>query len=491
MQRLGIGGLVWLNVYWLGLSMASGSLTPIILPVLVQQFVGGEVKNTFYGGLRATGLLVAILVQPTAGLLSDRNTSRWGRRRPYIVLGTVLDLLCLTAVMLSGNYWLLFAAMLLFQFSSNIAHGALQGLIPDLVSENQRGRASGVKAMMELLPVVLAALTVAKLVGSGHMTAAFLVVGGTLLVTMLLTVLFVREEQLQQPPLQPLNPLLVRILGLLLGMGIGVLSGALCGIVVGGVGGLLTLPFVGPQRALMVGVGLGGVAAMLVSIFAGVWASVSIGGEARRYPSFTWWVTNRLLFLTAVGSLQGFALYFLQDVVGVVNAPQTTARLMMIVGAFTLLSTVPSGYLADRIGRRRLLAAAGLGASVGTSVLIVSPNEIGVLVSGCIIGIATGVFFTTNWALGTHLVPSEEAGRYLGISNVAGAGAGIAGAGIGGPLADFFNRRVAGLGYLVVFAIYCICFLVSAVVVLWVREGRNTETELETQWPEAMAHTAF
>ena len=229
---------------------------------------------------------------------------------------------------------------------------------------------------------------------------------------------------------------------------------------------------------------------MLVSVLAGVWASVSIGGDARSHPSFTWWVTNRLLFLTAVGSLQGFALYFLQDVVRIDNAPEVTGRLMMMVGTFTLLSTLPSGYLADRIGRRKLLAGAGLGAGVGTLLLILSPDLVGVLVSGCIIGIATGVFFTTNWALGTDLVPPGEAGRYLGISNLAGAGAGIVGAGIGGPLADFFNRRTDGLGYLVVFAIYCVCFLVSAVVVLWVREAREPEAESGTCWPGAMAHSA-
>ena len=473
MQRLSIGDFIWLNIYWLGLNMASGSLTPIILPVLVQQFVGPEMKNTFYGGLRAAGLVVAILVQPAAGLLSDRSTFRWGRRRPYIFLGTMLDLLFLALVALSGNYWLLFLAMLLLQFSSNIAHGALQGLIPDLVPEDQRGRASGVKAVMELLPVVLTAFTVAKLVGGGHMMAAFVVVGGSLLVTMLLTLIFVREEPLREPSEQPLAPLMLRILGLLLGMGIGALAGALCGALVGGAGGLVLLSFAGRERALIVGVGIGGLMAMVAAIIAGVWASVSISAEAHRYPSFTWWVTNRLLFLAAVGSLQSFALYFLQDVLRVSNAPHTTGHLMMVVGLFTLLATLPSGYLADRIGRKRLVALAGLGATLGTLLLVFSPDVTWVLISGCIIGMATGVFFTTNWALGTDLVPPEEAGRYLGISNLAGAGAGIVGAGLGGPLADFFNRRVDSLGYLVIFVIYSACFLISAVVLLWVREERQ------------------
>jgi MFS family permease len=96
-----------------------------------------------------------------------------------------------------------------------------------------------------------------------------------------------------------------------------------------------------------------------------------------------------------------------------------------------------------------------------------------IYVGGLIIGAATGTFFTTNWALGTDLVPKKDAGRYLGISNLAGAGAGAVGAYIGGPIADFFTvhvPQVPGLGYLLIFAIYGALFLLSSVVMRWVRE---------------------
>ena len=37
--------------------------------------------DTYLATVRVIGLAVAMLVQPLAGMLSDRNTSRWGRRR--------------------------------------------------------------------------------------------------------------------------------------------------------------------------------------------------------------------------------------------------------------------------------------------------------------------------------------------------------------------------------------------------------------------------
>lgn len=470
MKKLRWFDYITINIYWLGISMASASLTPIILPYLVALFVGEEVKGTALGTLRSAGLAIAILVQPMAGLLSDRSRLRWGRRRPYIFFGTMLDLVFLALVGLAGNYWLLFASILLLQFSSNIGHGALQGLIPDLVPEEQRGRVSGVKAIMELAPIIITAFTTARLIGAGKVWAALLLVMAFFLVTMLITVFFVHEEPLREAVKEPLSPQLIRIVLLTL---IFVVVTALAGGIVGLVGRLSR----GMGAVQLIAVGIAGLLAMAGAIILGVWwsARVGIGEGARQYPSFTWWVVNRLLYLAAVGSIQGFALYFLQDVLHVPNAPVAVGNLMMVVGIFTLLSTLPSGWLADRFGRKPLVALAGVAGALGTFLLFLSHTMPMVTVSGLIIGLSAGVFMTTNWALGTDLAPPAEAGRYLGVSNLAGAGAGIVGAGIGGPMADFFNAYQKGLGYLVIFAIYGALFLLSVVTLLKVRPALGQE----------------
>ncbi|MGC8787056.1 MAG: MFS transporter [Anaerolineae bacterium] len=467
MKRMRWYDYITYNIYWLGLSMSSGSLTPIILPFLVAKFVGEAAKGTYLGFLRSAGLIVAILVQPAAGLLSDRSTLRWGRRRPFIFIGTVFDLVFLVIIGLAGNYWLLFAAVLLMQVSSNVAHGALQGIIPDLVPEEQRGRASGVKAVMELLPVILASLTAGRLVGAGNVWGAILVVMAFFVITMLITVVAVHEEPLREKPKEPLSPALMRIA--LLTAIFAVVTTAFGGLV-GAVGKVLS----GKGIAQLIAVGLAGLIAMAGAIIVGVWwsARVGIGEGAHKYPSFTWWVINRLLYLAAVGSIEGFALYFLQDVVGVPNPPKATGDLMMVVGIFLLLAALPSGWLSDRLGRKPLVALAGVVAAVGTFLLLFAQNMTMVTISGVIIGLSAGIFMTVNWALGTDLVPATEAGLYLGVSNLAGAGAGIVGAGIGGPMADFFNAYRSGLGYLVIFGIYGALFILSTVTLLKVQAKR-------------------
>jgi MFS family permease len=106
-------------------------------------------------------------------------------------------------------------------------------------------------------------------------------------------------------------------------------------------------------------------------------------------------------------------------------------------------------------------------------VIILAPNLAVIYIGGILVGTATGLFFTANWALGTSLVPKGEAGRYLGISNLAGAGAGAVGAYIGGPIADYFTRRMPAtpeIGYVLLFAIYGMMFLLSVAALARVRE---------------------
>jgi MFS family permease len=468
---------ITLNLFWLGLNIRNTALGSIFMPYLVGLFAPEAIKNSALGGMRAAGLVIAMLVQPAAGLLSDRSTSRFGRRRPYILVGALLDLVFLTVIALSRDYWTLLLGVLLIQFSSNISHGPLQALIPDLVPENQRGRASAVKSLLELLPLVLVGLTIAKLVGAGQLGWAFFATGASLLVVAVIAMLTVKEVPLTEKPTAPFWPPMLRVLGMLAGIVIGALAGLVAGGLLGGLAGLIALPFADKSTALAVGVGVGGAVAMIGAVIAGVWAGTlaTLGQDARRQSSFTWWIVNRLMFLAAATSIQGSVLYFVKFAFDLSDeaAASLTGTLTSVIGIFILVSALASGWVADRVGHRRLVGVSGLVAAVGGFLLLGTiwvPNLPLVYVAGTFIGVATGLFMTSNWALGTDLVPAAEAGRYLGISNLAGAGAGIVGAGIGGLIADYLNGFHPGLGYFSVFASYAVLFALSAVSLMGVRK---------------------
>jgi MFS family permease len=459
---------VTINIYWFALTTRSQVLASLIIPLLVQQFVGEEVKGAYVGNIRLGALMVALLVQALMGLLSDRSTLRWGRRRPFIVAGTLGQLVVLTLIGLTASlegmtaYWVLFGLYVLSMVASDTAHAAAQGLIPDLVPEDKRGLTSGVKALLEApVPMILVALVVGRMITAGNLWGALILVMAVLVVCMLVTLL-VREEPLDKAPLEVDWTPFLRLLGMTAAFTLIILgTGAVVKAIMSWT--LDLAPAI--SRALT---GLVGLAGMAVPVILGVWIGlrIGIGPGIRASPSYAWWVISRLAFLVPGFSLGSFVIFFLQerfaDLAGE-KAAGPAATLVMFVGLFVLLAALPGGWLADRFSKKPLMAISGLMAAVATFVVVLVPNLTAINIGGCLIGTAAGLFYAANWALGTQLVPQEQAGRYLGLSNLAGAGAGAIGAYIGGPIAD-------SLGYTMLFAIYGLFWLLSIVTLLGIQE---------------------
>jgi MFS family permease len=433
--------------------------------------------NTALGFMRTAGLIIAMLAQPIFGLLSDRSMSRFGRRRPYIALGVALDLIFLLLIAIAGNYWFLLIVILLQQFSANISHGAAQGLIPDLVPENQRGSASAIKSIFELIPIILLGFTVSQLVKIGRFDLAVISTAIGLLIITILTVILVKEEPLKETIKSPLAPALIRVIGIIVGIFVGAIAGLIGGALVGGLCGGIAWLISSAEIGWVIGLSVGIVLAMIIAIIVGVIVGVrlTIGKKASSMGSYTWWIINRLMFLTAITSIQGFAPFYFMFIFNIdkEEAAGLFGQLMIVVGVFTLISAFASYWLSDRIGQHRLISTSASLAGIGTGFLLISiffPTMLWINIAGILLGVGSGLFITSNWALGTRLVPLLEAGLYLGISNLAGAGAGMIGSGMGGPLADILNKQNPGLGYFVIFLGYGILFFLSIFTLKGIKE---------------------
>ncbi len=478
-----------LNSYQLGLSMASGVISPLLLPMLVLAYMPEEMKNTYTALVYVTGLAVAMFIQPVMGMWSDRCASKFGRRRPFIFWGALLNIVFLgvvgsslffrgsplnaafqSAISIPATLTVLLLGIIVLQFSSNISQAGQQGLIPDVVPAHQRGRASGVKSLMEMIPSAVV-LVISPLIDKQKFWLVIFILMATYLVTMLVTVIFTKETPLTEKPPRPEGRPILRMF-FLTAIFVGVTQLALW--LVKSVSGWLPEATTSLTTRIIV-VGLVGLLGMAGSIVIGVYfgAQVGIGKEARSQKPFVWWVVTRLMFLAAIGSVRNFTVYFIKDVLNAPNPATVATQVTAVIFVFLLITSLLGGYLSDKMGRKRLLVIAGVLAVIGTVVLIFARNIPMVLVAGSFLGLGTGTFMATNWALGTELAPAKDAGRYLGISNLAGAGAGIVGSSIGGPLADYFNGIQRGLGYPVVFALYGGLFLLSVLILPRIITGKK------------------
>src|SRR5262249_28724200 len=132
--------------------------------------------------------------QPVVGGISDRTSTRWGRRRPFIFAGTAGDLVFLTGIALAGNYWWLVFFYFGLQFASNTAQAPYQGLLPDVVPEGQRGEASGYYGVANLVGIAAGTVGAGLLLGHFGRGAAVASIALVLLTTMLATVLLVPDR---------------------------------------------------------------------------------------------------------------------------------------------------------------------------------------------------------------------------------------------------------------------------------------------------------
>jgi len=461
---------ITINIFYFGLTARSQTLTPLVLPLLVQVFMGDAVKGAAYGNMRLWALMLAVLVQGLVGILSDRSTSRFGRRRPFILIGGVTEVLVflgigVIAATLEGptGYWVLFGAYILSMLSSNTGHAAVQGLIPDIVPESKHGIFSGVKAFFELpAPLIFVSFVITKLVETGNLWGALLVLSAVVLISTLLA-MFAPEKPIKEPPYELDWQPILRLVAMT----------AIFTVVILGSGALVnyvnSLTAALPETTGLIVTAAVGVLGMVIAVVLGTWASVrvSIGGRAPGdRQSFTWWVVNRLAFLVGSTNLASFVLYFLQERFPNLEGAEAagpTAMLVMFVGVAILISSIPAGWLTDKLGRKRVCAFSGVLAMVGTIVVTTSINMTLLYVGGLLVGIAIGFFYSASWALGTTLVPKEAAGRYLGIQNLAGAGAGAIGAYIGGPIGD-------GVGFTVLMSIFGLLFLISTLALFGIKD---------------------
>jgi MFS family permease len=368
--------LVRISLYWLGLSSIFAGLSYIMASRL--EFTGlvdkaGAGRALFLVSI--SGAVIAVIVQPTIGSISDYTITRWGRRKPYIFIGSLLDLVFLVGIAYSNTLIAIAAFIALLQFSSNFAQGPFQGYVPDLVPAAQVGTASALVGMMQVLGVV-SGYVIGALAAAYHSYEIGLIALGLLEVaTMLSVVIRVRE---------------------------------------------------GPSPKSRKG-------RPWRSIAAEAW-----GTDILRERSFMWLVASRLAILMGGSVLTSLAVFYLARTMalnehdsGIVFIP-----LVSLVAIGTVAAVVPAARISDRVGRKRVIWASCGVSAIGLGICAAAPSLPFAFLGALLYGISAGMFLAVDWALMTDIIPKASSGRYMGLSNVATASAGVLAIAVGGTLMD-------------------------------------------------------
>ena len=378
-ERLPIRQLIQISLYWLGINAIWGGVG-VYGQERIPDLVPAGQGASYLALVGWITLPVVLLVQPTVGAISDFTITRWGRRKPYIIIGATLDVLFLIGLATSQTLFTLVIFMILLQFSSNFAQGPFQGYVPDLVPPQQVGLASALVGAMQTVGYVAGGIVISVGYLIDDFTLPLIFIGLVELATAVGTILWVREGRIARDR----------------------------------------------RGRSWVKVGLS------------AW-----GLDILKERSFTFLVVSRLMFLAGVNVLLNFYVLFLNRALafGAEEKALWVPLIQLIVGVSTAVATIPSGILSNRFGRKPMIYLACAAGSAGLAIAGLAPGPEVLLVGVLLIGVAAGTFLAVDWALMTDIIPKASSGRFMGISNLAVGLAGAVAGLVAGPIIDVVGGK--------------------------------------------------
>ena len=423
-QPWGRRALVGLNVYSFGLAGFILAMDTAVLPILVLEVAPHAAKNTLLGIVGLAGLLATALVQVPVGWASDRTRSRLGRRLPYMLWTCLCIPVGLAGLAMPLNYVSLLVIWMFIQINSGIGYSPYLASVRELVPANRMGVAASIKTLLEALGgatmLCLAALMVAhyhRPDGAVWLWATLAMFAGVLTVTSGISsfTIFSRWRR---------------------------------------AGGIGAAAF---QRAAM--------------------AFPESTNMARLHPDLAWFVVSRGAFMAAVVIFTTYGLFFLRDKVQVDNPAQALGMAIIGIGGALVVTTYPSGWLSDRLGRKPVLAVGVVVAVAATVAMMWVSSYLIAVVVASVIGGAVGMILTTHWAMANDLGASGREAQHMGIVNL-GTLFGAAGAKAIGPLPDLVTVWFGpGYGYTALLGASALLFIIGGVLLFKVRPDHPVQLQ--------------
>ena len=398
--------LLKLNSFSFGITGFILAMDTIVLPIIVLTVAPEGLKNTYLATLGIGGLLMAALIQPTIGQISDRTQTPFGRRVPFILWGAIFAAIGLIGIRLAPNFGILFGVWIFIQFNVNIAYGPGLALIRDLVPLHRIGMASSMKILSDAAGAAVMIAVTGALIGKTEPDIDWTWISLGILAFLLILPISITSVQVSRYE--------------------------------------FSLPSNSQYQKAK-------------SSFRSV-LNTQLG----------LFLASRFIIITAITSFQTYALFFLRDSVGLDNPAEALSRMILVIAGTLAIAVYISGWVSDRVGRKPVVMVGAIGAAVSTLWMLTANDSVQVLIIGSVIGASVGVVLSAKWALATELADESQAGLHIGIVNLATIGGAVT-AKFLGPIIDALNQipgRSDGFGYQVLITADAAFFLIGAMLLM-------------------------
>ncbi|WP_395009976.1 MFS transporter [Undibacterium sp.] len=155
--------IVNMNFGFFGIQFSFGLQQSSMSPIY--SYLGADEASLPY--LWLAGPVTGLLVQPIVGAMSDRTTSRWGRRTPYFLIGAILCSLGLLAMPFSPTLWMAASLLWILDAANNVTMEPYRAYVSDRLDKSQHSIGFLTQSAFTGLGQTLAYLTPSILVFAG------------------------------------------------------------------------------------------------------------------------------------------------------------------------------------------------------------------------------------------------------------------------------------------------------------------------------------
>ena len=423
-----------INVFWIANNFHWQALLAIVIPSMVAKFFGDADKDINLAMVVVWGTLAAVLVNPLIGAVSDYATFRMGRRRPFLLFGTLLNVIVLVLFAFS-SYWFSSTALLLtfivlfflLQLSNNVANSPWGAIIADNVPTQQRGLTAGFFGLFSLLGTIFGSVVAGIIVNKhdsfpvyqNEIVKIFLLIAVVQTVLVLYTAITVKETPLP------------------------------------------------PERHVRLQVG-----SFLRKFFF----------KPTTYPDLSWVLLARLLMMMGIWGVFYFLQYYFDDVLGgpgvktiIFNSSFSgegfSGTLFLPVLLIAALPTsLIAGWISDHRGRKIMVYISGITMTLVCLLFIGWQSQYGALVAGLFFGIGYGAYTSVDWALAADVLPpTDQAGKFLGVWSAMGILPQVIGITVGAIILQLLRGLPNHFGYTTLFIVTIVYFGLGTLVIKQVR----------------------
>jgi MFS family permease len=341
---------------YIGVYLVIGAVPSLLLPLQVQGIDEAH-KAANLAIITGVGAFVAMIASPIAGLVSDRTRSRFGRRAPYLVFGSLATGLALVGMGLANGVAQLVIAWSIVQLTLNFVISPLTALMPDRVPSPVRGLFSSLLGLGTMIGII--AGQVAGAAFAKDIQAGYFILPGIMLVVVTLFVILCPDKSSRDQVNEPFS-----------------------------LGVFLRTFWVSPRKHPDFFWGF--LARML--LFTGYFA---VNG----YQLYV------LQDYIGLGSKAASVI----PILGIVN----------LLGVVVTMSF--SGPLSDRVGRRKIFVIVASCVMAGAMIIpLVSPTLIGMILFTLVSSFGFGTYMSVDGALMADVLPSADSfAKDLGVLNIA------------------------------------------------------------------------